>query len=130
MDEGADWRQRLRQEQEKNRVLEDKVVAKKNTILSQKLRHKREMEDLKQIHATEIAKMEEKGQKEKSKQEMLEKELSKMTKRAERAEINLTKLESVQSNAGDKALFQDVLGNLKDFLGKPTKIQSLKLSQF
>ena len=130
MDEGADWRQRLRQEQEKNCGLEEKLMAKKNMLLSQKLKHQCEMEDLKQSHATEIAKMKENGQKERSKQEMLHKELSKMTKRAERAEINLTKLESVQSNTGSEALFQDVLGNLKDFLGKPTKIQSLDFYQF
>lgn len=53
--------------------------------------------------------------KEKSK---IEKELKIMTKRAEKAELELIKAESVKSaqSGPGEALIQDVFGNLKEFL--------------
>ena len=53
--------------------------------------------------------------KEKSK---LEKELKSMTKRAEKAELELIKAESVKSvqSGPGEALLQDVFGNLKEFI--------------
>ena len=48
----------------------------------------------------------------------IEKELRNMTKRAEKAELDLIKAESVKTVQGGsgEALFQDMLGNLKEFM--------------
>ena len=43
LDESADWRQRFRQTEEKNRKLQEKLLVKKQAIQSQKEDHRREI---------------------------------------------------------------------------------------
>jgi len=121
LEEGDDWRQRLRQVEEKNRVLQDKLQIKKQSLKTHKQEHKQEIEDLTSKFNAQVEKEVDKHSKEKSK---MEKELKSMRKRAERAELDLSKAESLKSsvatNAGggsSEAFFQDILVNLKDFLG-------------
>jgi len=115
LDESADWRQRFRQGEEKNRKLHEKLLIKKQAIQSQKEEHRREIKSLNESFNGKIGQETDRHFKEKTK---IEKELRSMTKRAEKAELDLIKAESVktvQSGSGE-ALFQDMLGNLKEFL--------------
>jgi len=115
LDESADWRQRFRQTEEKNRKLQEKLLIKKQAIQSQKEDHRREIKSLNDSFNGKIGQEADRHYKEKTK---IEKELRSMTKRAEKAEFELIKAESVktvQSGSGE-ALFQDMLGNLKEFL--------------
>merc|ERR1719219_860813 len=115
LDESADWRQRFRQTEEKTRKLQEKLLIKKQAIQSQKEDHRREIKSLNDSLNGKISQEADRHFKEKTK---IEKELSRMTKRAEKAELELIKAESVktvQSGSGE-ALFQDMLGNLKEFL--------------
>lgn len=115
LDESADWRQRFRQTEEKNRKLEEKLLIKKQAAKSQQDHHRRELKLCNELCNGKVSQDRERHFKEKCK---LEKELKAMTKRAEKAELELIKSESVktvQSGPGE-ALFQDVLGNLKEFL--------------
>ena len=85
-------------------------------IQANKHQHKRELEDLRDNLKQKLSHEQDRHQKEKSK---VEKELKNMTKRAEKAELDLIKAESVKSHnssGSGEALFQDVLGNLRDFL--------------
>ena len=70
---------------------------------------------LNETYNAKVSQDRERNFKEKSK---IEKELKSMTKRAEKAELELIKSESVKSaqSGPGEALFQDVLGNLKEFL--------------
>jgi len=118
LEEGDDWRQRLRQVEEKNRVLEDKLQVKKHSLQSNKQQHKKEIEDLTSKFNSQIEKEQDKHGKEKSK---MEKELKGLRKRAEKAELDLIKAESLRTssaanNSTGEAYFQDILGNLKEFL--------------
>merc|ERR1719219_3139992 len=115
LDESADWRQRFRQTEEKNRKLQEKLLIKKQAIQSQKEDHRREIKSLNDSFNGKFSQEADRYFKEKTK---IEKELRSMTKRAEKAELELIKAESVktvQSGSGE-ALFQDMLGNLKEFL--------------
>ena len=116
LEEGDDWRQRLRQLEEKNRALEEKLQVKKLTLQSHKQQHKREIEELTGNFNTQSEREQEKHIKEKSK---FEKELKSLRKRAEKAELDLIKAESIktsQNTGAPEAFFQDILVNLKDFL--------------
>merc|ERR1719219_893716 len=115
LDESADWRQRFRQTEEKNRKLQEKLLVKKQAIQSQKEDHRREIKGLNDNFNGKIGQESERHFKEKTK---IEKELRSMTKRAEKAELELIKAESVKTvqNGPGEALFQDMLGNLKEFL--------------
>jgi len=115
LDESADWRQRFRQTEEKTRKLQEKLLIKKQAIQSQKEDHRREIKSLNDSFNGKFSQEADRHFKEKTK---IEKELRSMTKRAEKAELELIKAESVktvQSGSGE-ALFQDMLGNLKEFL--------------
>lgn len=110
LDEGDDWRQRLRQIEEKNRILEDRLSAKKRLMIAQKQQHKREVENLTTDFKEQLEREQDKNAKEKAK---MEKELKKMIKKAEKAELDLIKAESVKSSSAgssNEALFQDMLG--------------------
>ena len=117
LEEGDDWRQRLRQVEDKNRVLEDKLHAKKQTIQGLKQQHKRDIEENSGKFNTQLENQQEKHSKEKSK---LEKEVKSLRKRAEKAELELIKAESIKTSqapgGAPEAFFQDILVNLKDFL--------------
>ena len=118
LEEGDDWRQRLRQVEEENRVVKDKLQMKKELLKNKKKQHEEEIEELTAKFNSQAEKEQEKHSKEKSK---IEKELKNMRKRAEKAELDLSKAESLKSsvatNAGNsEAFFQDILVNLKDFL--------------
>ena len=70
---------------------------------------------LNETYNAKVSQDRERNFKEKSK---IEKELKIMTKRAEKAELELIKAESVKSvqNGPGEALLQDVFGNLKEFI--------------
>lgn len=115
LDESADWRQRFRQTEEKNRKLAERLMMKKQAIISQQDQNRREIKGLNETYNAKVSQDRERNFKEKSK---IEKELKSMTRRAEKAELELIKAESVKSvqSGPGEALFQDVLGNLKEFL--------------
>lgn len=100
LEEGDDWRQRLRQVEEKNRVLQDKLQIKKQSLKTHKQEHKQEIEDLTSKFNAQVEKEVDKHSKEKSK---MEKELKSMRKRAERAELDLSKAESLKSSVATNA---------------------------
>jgi len=119
LEEGDDWRQTLRQSEEKNRALQDKLQIKKQAAKALKQEHKQEIEDLTSKFNSQVENEVEKHSKEKSK---MEKELKSMRKRAEKAELELSKAESLKSSAASngassEAFFQDILVNLKEFMG-------------
>merc|ERR1719400_1152215 len=105
LDESADWRQRFRQTEEKNRKLEEKLLIKKQAIKSQQDQNRRDIKGLNETYNAKVSQDRERNFKEKSK---IEKELKIMTKRAEKAELELLKAESVKSvqSGPGEALFQ------------------------
>jgi len=115
LDESADWRQRFRQTEEKNRKLEEKLIIKKQEYKSKQDQNRREIKGLNETYNAKVSQDRERNFKEKSK---IEKELKIMTKRAEKAELELIKAESVKSvqSGPGETLLQDVFGNLKEFI--------------
>ena len=121
LDEGDDWRQRIRHLEEKNRQLTEKLDLRKrrheSRINKVGISHKRDLEAQAADSNAKITAQQGKHLKEKSK---LEKELKDMAKKAEKAELELSKAVSVKSaqdsSGACEALFKDVLGNLRDFL--------------
>ena len=111
--EGVDLRQQLRK-LEAN-IIDMKEDAKLKDRMIRKLQGANSQSDkmIKKSNIEKDALAEERSS--------LEKELVKMRKRAEKAELELTKIQSINSatssnNGGGEAFFQDILGNLQDFL--------------
>jgi len=115
LDESADWRQRFRQTEEKHRQLQEKLSVKKNKMKTLREDHSREIQRITDSFNAKAGQETDRHFKEKAK---IEKELRNMTKRAEKAELDLIKAESVKTVQGGsgEALFQDMLGNLKEFM--------------
>ena len=95
------------------------MQIKKQAAKTLKQEHKQEIEDLTSKFNSQVENEVEKHSKEKSK---MEKELKSMRKRAEKAELELSKAESLKSSAASngassEAFFQDILVNLKEFMG-------------
>ena len=98
---------------------DDFLQIKKQAAKTLKQEHKQEIEDLTSKFNSQVENEVEKHSKEKSK---MEKELKSMRKRAEKAELELSKAESLKSSAASngassEAFFQDILVNLKEFMG-------------
>ena len=113
LEEGVDLRQQLRK-LEAN-IIDMKEDAKLKDRMIRKLQGANSQSDkmIKKSNIEKDALAEERSS--------LEKELVKMRKRAEKAELELTKIQSINSatssnNGGGEAFFQDILGNLQDFL--------------
>ena len=113
LEEGVDLRQQVRQLQEKIADMKDKHRSMEKTIRELEGAHLQSERRIKKSNDKIEALVEERSS--------LEKELAKMRKRAEKAELELTKIQSINSasssnNGGGEAFFQDILGNLQDFL--------------
>ena len=113
LEEGVDLRQQVRQLDEKVIDLKEKVKLKDKLI--------RKLEGAKLQSDQRIKKSVDEKETLARERSSLEKELSKMRKRAEKAELELTKIQSINSatssnNGGGEGFFQDILGNLQDFL--------------
>ena len=98
---------------------DDFLQIKKQAAKTLKQEHKQEIEDLTSKFNSQVENEVEKHSKEKSR---MEKELKSMRKRAEKAELELSKAESLKSSAASngassEAFFQDILVNLKEFMG-------------
>ena len=105
LDEGADLRQSLRQ-------LEDKNVRLKQKLDSRDFQLQKSQDKVKALE-TKTKKEHESHIKEKSD---MEKEIVKLRKRCEKSELELSKVESLRTannTNGGEAFFQDVLGNLQ-----------------
>ena len=105
LDEGADLRQSLRQ-------LEDKNVRLKQKLDSRDFQLQKSQDKVKALES-KTKKEYESHIKEKSD---MEKEIVKLRKRCEKSELELSKVESLRTannTNGGEAFFQDVLGNLQ-----------------
>ena len=115
MDEGADSRQLLRQMEEKKGLLERKTKELKAELRKSQERTKFLVEANQKLEKT-AKKDKETYSEEKN---TMEKELNKLKKRLEKSELDLTMAKSLQTSGdqnGGEAFFQDIMGNLQDFL--------------
>lgn len=117
MDEGADSRQLLRQMEEKSGAWERKSKELKVELRKEQERTKFLLEANQKLEKTAKKDRETHCEEKIS----MEKELNKLKKRLEKSELDLTMAKSLQTSGGSdqnggEAFFQDVMGNLQDFL--------------
>ena len=113
LEDGVDLRQQVRQLEAKIVEMEENFKLKERKILKLQRANLQSDQIIKKYDDEKEALAKERSS--------LEKELAKMRKRAEKAELELTKIQSINSatssnNGGGEAFFQDILGNLQDFL--------------
>ena len=114
LDEGDDIRQRLREVEDKNVRLKEKLDIKKRAILALKKSHQEEISGLNTSHKKRVAETQAEIANVKSK---LEKKVKSLTKQIEKAEMNLMKEKSIKTSGdNDAALLQDIFANLKEFM--------------
>ena len=117
MDEGADSRQLLRQMEEKKSHIEKKYKKLQAELLKEQEQTKLLLEANQKLEKSAIKDKETYCEEKIS----MEKELNKLKKRLEKSELDLTMAKSLQTSGGSdqnggEAFFQDVMGNLQDFL--------------
>ena len=117
MDEGADSRQLLRQMEEKKSHIEKKYKKLQAELLKEQEQTKLLLEANQKLEKSAMKDKETHCEEKIS----MEKELNKLKKRLEKSELDLTMAKSLQTSGGSdqnggEAFFQDVMGNLQDFL--------------
>ena len=117
MDEGADSRQLLRQMEEKKSHIEKKYKKLQAELLKEQEQTKLLLEANQKLEKSAMKDKETYCEEKIS----MEKELNKLKKRLEKSELDLTMAKSLQTSGGSdqnggEAFFQDVMGNLQDFL--------------
>ena len=117
MDEGADSRQLLRQMEEKKSHIEKKYKKLQAELLKEQEQTKLLLEANQKLEKSAMKDKETYCEEKIS----MEKELNKLKKRLEKSELDLTVAKSLQTSGGSdqnggEAFFQDVMGNLQDFL--------------
>ena len=117
MDEGADSRQLLRQMEEKKSHIEKKYKKLQAELLKEQEQTKILLEANQKLEKSAMKDKETHCEEKIS----MEKELNKLKKRLEKSELDLTMAKSLQTSGGSdqnggEAFFQDVMGNLQDFL--------------